>query len=73
MNPIFAFQVGQDGHGLLLQLLSLVQGLVVHAPGVKEVVPVDVGRQLVDVVVDNHEWEKVIASPRTLAETWPFA
>ena len=69
MGLVLAFEVGQDSHSLLLQLLSLGQGFVVHAPGVEEVVPIDIGRELVDVVVDNHEWEKVMASPRTSAAT----
>ena len=54
MNLVAAFQIRQHSNSLLLQLLALCLGLVVHAPSIEEVDPVDVGRELVYVVVDNH-------------------
>ena len=54
IDTIAAFQPSQHLFGLLTQLLLLGLRLVVHRPGIEEIVPVDIRSHLADVVVNLH-------------------
>ena len=63
----------EQGLSLGAQFLLLFVGFVVNAPGEEEVVPVDVGLDGADVIVNLHVWLKCSSSPVEPVSTVPLS